>query len=179
MVTVTPSSGATGAGATATVKVAVPAPLASNSAQPTLEPPIAGRWRGVAPTTWEMRATLPAPSLTAETLSIPGGLRAEGGAVLHSAVRDHWTVGNGSVLRLPQLLAVVGYRPLCAGRVRRRCHQRRQPRRRGVLAAGTFSWRYPDTPASRQAAWKPVADDHMTRGAGDLRACGPACSRRR
>lgn len=80
----------------------------------------------------------------------------------------HFTIGSGSILRLQQLLAELHYLPLTftpapgvtspttfAGEVATISHP----------LAGTFSWRWPDTPASLEAQWKPGTPTVMVRGA--------------
>jgi len=77
-----------------------------------------------------------------------------------------WNVAAGSILRLQELLARLGYLPV-------RWHQPggTPPTPASEIAAamsaphGTFSWRYPQTPGSLQALWKPGSWNVITQGA--------------
>jgi peptidoglycan hydrolase-like protein with peptidoglycan-binding domain len=77
-----------------------------------------------------------------------------------------WHVPDGSVLRLQQLLAQLGYLPVA-------WHPAGDPpdTRRTELAeaiappAGRFAWRYRKTPAPLKALWRPGTLDEVTRGA--------------
>lgn len=110
--------------------------------------------------------------LATETLTIPGGrhgIRAADGAELAASVVDHWQVRDGSVLRLQQVLAELGYLPLTWTRTTpvtyseaastEDQHELFDP------PSGTFSWRYPNTPPQLEAAWKVGVDNHVTTGA--------------
>jgi hypothetical protein len=79
-----------------------------------------------------------------------------------------WPVAPGSTLRLQELLAQQGYLPVSWTATAT------TPVARTALAqtsaavtppAGTFTWRYPHTPAELQALWKPGAANVITRGA--------------
>lgn len=166
---VTPTAGSTGVAPTTAVTVRFSAPLAAGSADPTLSPPEHGTWTRAAPDELVFRPSVPVLPSTTETLRIPGtrrGLRSSAGARLASPVVDHWQVRDGSVLRLQQVLADLGYLPLtwtaAAG----------APRGGAADVAamyhpptGHFAWRYPSTPAPLQAAWAPGVDNHVTTGA--------------
>ena len=78
-----------------------------------------------------------------------------------------WTVPPGSTLRLQQLLADGGYLP-----VSWRAHgapvartARAQAQAAVDPPAGSFSWRYGDTPHQLQAMWAPGQANTITRGA--------------
>jgi len=78
-----------------------------------------------------------------------------------------WTVPPGSILRLQQLLAVTGYLPLrfnYAG-----SPPQHSPAGQEAAAvkppAGSWSWRYPNTPGALRAMWAPGRSGEMTRGA--------------
>ena len=78
-----------------------------------------------------------------------------------------WAVPQGTTLRLQELLAVLGYLPL-------RFHYAGTgpgPSTSGQLdaaiepPAGSFSWRYPNTPATLLNMWAPGRFGEMTKGA--------------
>jgi peptidoglycan hydrolase-like protein with peptidoglycan-binding domain len=94
------------------------------------------------------------------TIGLPGGVNVVGG-------KAAWTVPGGSPLRLQQLLAVVGYLPL-------RFHYAATGPGTSMASqeaaaikppAGSFSWRYPNTPAALRNMWAPGTLGEMTKGA--------------
>jgi peptidoglycan hydrolase-like protein with peptidoglycan-binding domain len=132
-------------------------PVASvlGSRLPQLEPSMPGHWEQV----------------DAHTLSFrPAGLGLGLGGWVHVQLAGQtlaWHVGSGSTLRLQELLARLGYLPV-------RWHEAAAgppPTPASEVAAavsaprGTFSWRYPQTPASLQALWKPGSWNVVTQGA--------------
>jgi hypothetical protein len=99
------------------------------------------------------------PRAVAVTANSGGGLRATSDI--------EWTVPAGSTLRLQQLLAQAGYLPVDwqpAG-----ADVARTPSAEAKAAvdppAGSFSWRYPNTPQQLQAMWSPDQTSVITRGA--------------
>jgi len=166
---VAPADHQTAVSPTAPIVVHLSAPLARSSPLPDLVPRLAGHWQQVRPGTLRFDPTAPALPLTTETLTLPGGaagLRATNGQHLAHTDTVTWQVRNGSVLRLQQLLARLGYLPLRWTRTARAPH--------GPAAAttelydppaGTFAWRWPNTPPTLQAAWQPGVFDRMTNGA--------------
>jgi len=97
-------------------------PLASNSPMPTLSPHIDGSWQvaGDSAVFTPVAGYLPS---TKVTLNIPGGangVQADGTALstvpgaglLASSVKDTFTTGSFSTLRLQELLSQLGYLPL-------------------------------------------------------------------
>jgi peptidoglycan hydrolase-like protein with peptidoglycan-binding domain len=169
VVAVTPSNHQTGVAPTAAVVVRLSRALARSSPMPILSPPEPGHWRQVRPGTLRFEPSAPALPLTTETLTLPGGphgMRAADGRRLAHSVTVSWQVENGSVLRLQQLLARLGYLPLTWSRT--------GPAPTGVDAAitelyhpptGTFSWRWSDIPPTLKAAWEPGVFNRMTNGA--------------
>ena len=77
-----------------------------------------------------------------------------------------WRVAPGSTLRLQEILARLGYLPV---RWRQAADPPSTPASEVAAAAsapqGTFSWRYPQTPASLQTLWKPGSWNVVTQGA--------------
>jgi peptidoglycan hydrolase-like protein with peptidoglycan-binding domain len=123
VVSVTPANGSGYANGALPIKIVFSAPLAANSPMPTLSPHIAGSWRA----TGNAAVFTPAAgylSRTKVTISIPGGAAgvAAAGATqqsttpgygyLASSVKETFTTGWFSTLRLQQLLAQLGYLPL-------------------------------------------------------------------
>jgi L,D-transpeptidase catalytic domain/Putative peptidoglycan binding domain len=135
-----------------TLTFAKPVTAVLGSRLPRLEPAVSGHWT----------------QINANTLSFrPVGLGFGLGGIVHVQLPGQtlaWRVASGSTLRLQELLARLGYLPV-------RWHGVAATTPAAEVAAavspprGTFSWRYPDTPASLQALWKPGAWNVVTEGA--------------
>jgi hypothetical protein len=121
---------------------------------PVFEPAQSGRWQQVDSNTLTFQ---------------PSGLGFGLGGTVDVRLRGQtlgWRVASGSTLRLQELLARLGYLPL-------NWTQSGDPpptRASEVSAAvraphGTFSWRYPETPASLEALWHAGAWNVVTEGA--------------
>ena len=120
MLSVTPAAGAKGVNGAAPIRVQFSAPLAASTPMPTLSPHIAGSWQVEGDTA----VFTPASGYfqdTHVTLKIPGGpngMISVGGAsagdcgLLASPVRDSFTTGSFSTMRLQELLSQLGYLPL-------------------------------------------------------------------
>jgi peptidoglycan hydrolase-like protein with peptidoglycan-binding domain len=123
VVSVTPANGSGYVNGGLPIKVVFSAPLAASSPMPTLSPHIAGSWR-VAGNTAVFTPATGYLARTKVTISIPGGATgvAAAGATqqsttpgygyLASSVKETFTTGWFSTLRLQQLLAQLGYLPL-------------------------------------------------------------------
>ncbi len=140
------------------------------SARPRLQPSTPGHWRQpnshtltFTPSGFGLamgsRLQVQLPRAVAVTANSGGGLRATSDI--------EWTVPAGSTLRLQQLLAQAGYLPVDwqpAG-----ADVARTPSAEAKAAvdppAGSFSWRYPNTPQQLQAMWSPDQTSVITRGA--------------
>jgi hypothetical protein len=131
-------------------------PVASvlGSRLPRLEPAMPGHWAQVDSHTLTFRpAGLGLGLGGTEQIRLPGETLT-------------WTVASGSILRLQELLARLGYLP-----VRWRQPDGTPPTVASEIAAamsapqGAFSWRYPQTPGSLQALWKPGRWNVITQGA--------------
>ena len=137
-----------------TLTFAKPVSEVLGSRLPRLEPATSGRWT----------------QLDAHTLAFrPGGLGFGLGGTVQVRIPGQsfaWKVTGGSMLRLQELLAKLGYLP-----VRWRAVDDPPPTPAGEIAAavsapkGTFSWRYPQVPASLRTLWKPGSWNVVTRGA--------------
>jgi len=137
-----------------TLTFALPVASALGSRLPRLEPATPGHWEQVDPHT-----------LSFQPAGFGFGL---GGTVrVRLAGRSlAWRVAGGSTLGLQEILARLGYLPL-------RWHGVVAPPRTlasEVAAAvsppdGTFSWRFPQTPGSLRALWKPGGWSVVTQGA--------------
>ena len=96
-------------------------------------------------------------------------------AQLRFAARTHvrslrtlaWNVHEGSILRLHQLLAQAGYLPVSWQPAADPAAPTAQTEARSATSppAGTFSWRYANTPPELRALWRPGSWNDITRGA--------------
>jgi peptidoglycan hydrolase-like protein with peptidoglycan-binding domain len=101
------------------------------------------------------------------TIGLPSGVSIVGAKPIGDPAWGTWTVPQGSTVRLQQLLAVLGYLPF-------RFHYAGSPPGHtpaGQEAAaidppkGTFSPRYPNTPAALSSMWAPGDFGEMTKAA--------------
>jgi hypothetical protein len=137
-----------------TLTFAEPVSAVLGSRLPQVEPATPGRWQ----------------QLDAHTLSFqPTGFGFGLGGKVHMRLPGHslaWTVAGGSTLRLQEVLARLGYLP-----VGWRPNADPPPTPATEVAAafsppaGTFAWRYPQTPTSLTTLWKPGAWNVVTEGA--------------
>ena len=123
VVSVSPANGSRYANGGQQIKVVFSAPLAANSPMPTLSPRISGSWK-VSGATALFTPNSGYQPRTKVTISIPGGANGVSAAgasqtsttpgygYLASSVRETYTTGWFSTLRLQQLLAELGYLPL-------------------------------------------------------------------
>lgn len=168
---ITPANGTTGVAPDAQITVRFSAALAPRVPLPSIAPAVPGRWRRVGRRELRFTPTQDQLPLTTVTVTVPGGahgVRSSRGATLASSVTDHFQVRNGSVLRLQQLLAQLGYLPVTwtpAGQAPAPSDTLAQVRALYDPPAGSFSWRWSNTPPTLEAAWKPGVDNHVTAGA--------------
>lgn len=128
----------------------------------------AGSWRRLDPHTLAfVPGPLGLPFGGSVRVALPAAASlVDGGAVRTVRALD-WTVADGSVLRLHQLLADQGYLPVV-------WHPAGAPVPHTLPAQyaaavdppqGTFTWRYPNTPSQLTTQWKPTQLTQITRGA--------------
>ena len=120
---VSPANGSRSANGGQQIKVVFSAPLAANTPMPALSPHISGSWK-VSGATAVFTPSSGYQPHTKVTISVPGGASgvAAAGATqasttpgygyLASSVKETYTTGSYSTLRLQQLLAELGYLPL-------------------------------------------------------------------
>ena len=135
--------------------------------QPVITPGVPGRWTKpddhtllFAPSGYgfgfhrQIRLTLP---LAAELVAFRRG---------PTTKALSWTTPTGSLLRLQQLLAQLDYLPLRWTPTRRAPDTLQAQLAAATTApAGSFSWRFTNTPRSLVALWQPGRDNLITRGA--------------
>jgi peptidoglycan hydrolase-like protein with peptidoglycan-binding domain len=159
---VTPIGTNVAAGSTITVQFSTD--LAPGSPMPTIDPPVAGNWAVLSPSLLEYQASGPLVPGATETVTVPGGssgvVGSEGQHVAQS-VTSQFTVAAGSVLRLQQLLAQLGYLPLTFTPA----SPLTSPTQEGNDQVGSFSWRWPDQPLALETLWTPGTNNVITQGA--------------
>jgi lipoprotein-anchoring transpeptidase ErfK/SrfK len=138
--------------------------LAPGSPLPTLSPPVAGQWAVLSASLLQYEATAPLVPGTQETITVPDGAHGvvgSRGQHLDAPFTASFTVAPGSTLRLQQMLAELGYLPLnftAAAPLT-------SPTQEGDPQVGTFTWRWPNQPASLTSLWTPGTYNVITKGA--------------
>jgi hypothetical protein len=144
-----------------------PVSTALGGALPRLQPAAAGSWHVTESHTIVFRPRGYGFGLdTPVTLTLPRPVRIIGGQRGGSSTLANWTVPSGSILRMQQILAQLGYLPL---RFRADRPVSSTPAAQESAAvnppAGSFSWRYGSTPGSLRGLWRPGEGNVVTRGA--------------
>jgi hypothetical protein len=136
---------------------------------PPITPSTSGAWRQINSHTIRFEPTSYGYGLGAKVqLALPTDVRLLGGQNSSASNAGTWTVPGGSVVRLQQLLAMAGYLPLT--------FHYANGQGPGLTAAaqetaavdppkGSFSWRYPNTPAGLKDMWQVGASGTMMEGA--------------
>ncbi len=154
----------TGVVAGSTIQVELTTALAPNSPMPTLTPSVAGAWAVLSPRLLEYETAGPLVPGATETITVPGGptgIIGSQGQHMAQTVTSAFTVAPGSVLRLQQLLAELGYLPLSftpAAPVT-------SPAEEGNAQAGSFAWRWSTLPPALTSLWTQGSSNVITRGA--------------
>jgi peptidoglycan hydrolase-like protein with peptidoglycan-binding domain len=153
-------------GATAVV-VSFSAPLAPTSAMPALHPSVPGRWTHTSPTTVTFRPAGAFPPYATVRVTVPSTVRAGGGGRLRRPVTATFRVRGGTVARLQQLLAQLGYLPVQfrADRTIPATDAAAQDLAAFDPPAGYYQWRHSSWPSSLRRQWHPGVLSAMTRGA--------------
>jgi peptidoglycan hydrolase-like protein with peptidoglycan-binding domain len=158
----TPSGTAVDSGSTIAVQFSTD--LAPGSPMPTLDPPVSGRWAVLSPSLLQYQATAPLVPGATETITVPGGdsgVLGSRGQHLDSTYSASFTVAAGSLLRLQQMLAELGYLPLNFNAASPLI----SPTQEGAVQAGAFTWRWANQPSSLTSLWTPGTDNVITKGA--------------
>jgi len=133
---------------------------------PQLQPAIAGRWARPTPTTLQFSPETAFVPDTKVTLTVPAGMRAENGGLLATTTTVSYQVADGSLLRLQQLLAELGYLPVNFVPA--------EPEDRSAAAqaasafnppSGDFVPRFSSIPQALSALWRPGEVTAVTTGA--------------
>jgi peptidoglycan hydrolase-like protein with peptidoglycan-binding domain len=167
LVSITPAPGARGVNGGAPIWVKFSAPLAADTPLPQISPHLSGSWQ----IQGDLAVFIPAGGFfehTKVTVTVPAGISSAAGGTLGSSVRDTYTTGSFSTLRLQQLLAQLGYLPLTwtpksrtvigAGNTQAQMAAAYAP------PAGTFSWQG-DYPSNLKDQWRAGAGNTLDVGA--------------
>ena len=148
----------------ASIRITLNQPLASNSPLPTLSPSLPGSWERLSPTTLMFVQSAPFTPGQTVTVTIPGGaagIRSVNGNRLAASTTTTFQVAPISTLRVQQLLAELGYLPLNFSPTAPSTSP-------GVSTGdeqGSFSWRWTTLPASLTSQWSPGQANVITQGA--------------
>lgn len=157
----TPATGATGVQPNAGVVIKFSTKVAAHSVTPTISPQVTGTWSH----SGDELVFTPDQSLvpfTKYTVTIPGGtsgVSATDGAHLNGSKTETFTVASGSVLRLQQLLAELGYLPLSYSAATA------SPRDMALAQTGTLVWRWSGLPSELTGQWVAGETNVITKGA--------------
>ncbi len=162
VVSTAPANGATDVRPSTQLTVTFDAAVKANGVTPTLTPAVPGSWRPSGRDRLVFTPSEPFLPFTKYTLSIPGGrggVRSATGAWMRASRTVTFTIANGSVLRLQQLLAELGYLPVSF------TGPTPSARAMATPQPGTFSWRWPGLPAALTSQWVPGETGAITKGA--------------
>ena len=128
--------------------------------------PDAGAWHTVNDHTIRFEPTGYGYGLAAKVqLALPSGVRVLGGQAGSSDNTASYRVPGGSIVRLQQLLAQLGYLPLTFKGADVPHTNTAQEAAAVDPPKGTFTWKYANTPAALKGFWKAGAYGTVTKGA--------------
>jgi peptidoglycan hydrolase-like protein with peptidoglycan-binding domain len=136
---------------------------------PPVSPATAGAWRTINAHTIEFQPQGYGYGLGARVaIALPARVRLIGGSSGADASSATWSVPPGSTLRLQQMLATLGYLPVdftAADPSAVPDTEAAEVAAAVAPPAGTFSWRWHDTPSWLVGDWKPGTFGELTKGA--------------
>jgi peptidoglycan hydrolase-like protein with peptidoglycan-binding domain len=159
----TPAAGATTVASNATVSITFSARVPLGSVRPTLAPAVAGQWVQTGPRKISYDLAAPFIPSSNEVVTIPGGphgLKAKDGSTLPANVTVNFTVADGSVLRLQQLLAQLDYMPVSFTPTGTAA-----PQNAAQPVQGNFAWRWPTLPTTLTSQWIEGTETVITKAA--------------
>ncbi len=146
-----------------------PVAAALGRAAPRLEPATSGHWQTLDSHTIVFEPSGYGYGLdTSVSVGLPSTVRLVGGRGTSSPNGvATWTVPGGTNLRAQQILAELGYLPLSFRSSRGKVPLTAAAQERAAIdpPAGSFSWRYADTPSSLRQLWEPGRETVVMRGA--------------
>ncbi len=128
--------------------------------------PDAGAWHTINSHTIRFEPTGYGYGLAAKVqVALPSGVRVLGGQAGASDNTAAYTVPGGSIVRVQQLLAQLGYLPLTFKGAAVPLTNTAQEAAAVDPPKGTFSWKYANTPSALKSFWQPGAYGTVTKGA--------------
>lgn len=161
LVSSSPADGATDVQPDTGLTVEFSTTISTDGPTPTITPSVTGSWAH----TGDELVFTPDRSLvpfTKYTVKIPGGahgVTGSDGSHLADSTKVSFTVADGSVLRLEQLLAKLGYLPLQYDGTTP------SPIDMALAQTGTFSWRWSGLPAQLTDEWAAGQTNLLVKGA--------------
>ncbi len=139
------------------------------SGKPHLTPAVSGHWSAVNSHALKFTPSgFGAPMGTQVSVHLPRSVSVTTGTGgLHRTTEVAWTVPTGSTLRLHQLLAQAGYLPVIWHPDGTEVARTPAAEAQAAVAppAGSFTWRYGNTPHQLVEKWSPTEATLITRGA--------------
>jgi len=134
----------------------------------TVSPNVAGHWQALSATKYEFTPSgagfPPGSNITVTVPGGPTGVHTQSGTYLAKTWKGTTTVAPGSVTRLQQWLAALGYLPVTWTAQTGTTVDVNSPTI-WQAAPGTFSWRWSNLPSPLTALWQPGVFNAMTQGA--------------
>ncbi len=170
VVAMTPRNGAAGVSGSSALSITFSEPVAKGSSMPTISPSVPGSWQVEGGRKLVFKPSTPFVPMSQVTVSIPAGrsgLVDTSGQELKARAVDNFTVENGSVLRLQQLLSLLDYSPLSwrpTGQPIAPSDTAAQLQAMYSPPQGTFAWRNTGWPSQLLALWQQGSYNVFTRG---------------
>ena len=159
-----PASGAPAAASNGDISITFSSPVSLGTVTPTLAPPVAGEWVRSSPTTIRYDLAAPLIPSATEAVSVPGGstgIKGKDGGILPATSSFTFTVADGDMLRLQELLAQLDYLPLTftpSGPAP-------AARNDATPQFGNFAWRWPNLPVELTSLWTQGEENVITKAA--------------
>ncbi len=160
-----PESGTADVAPDSSLEIGFSVPLSNASPLPTLSPLVSGAWRQLRPGVLTFSPSVSFVPYTTEVVTVPGGpegILGAKGQTLRTGQKISFTIAAGSIARLQQLLAQLGYLPL---NFVPQSSSGTSPVQMAMAQPGSYSWRWPTLPASLTSIWTPGELDILTKGA--------------
>jgi peptidoglycan hydrolase-like protein with peptidoglycan-binding domain len=147
-----------------TISVTFSSPISLHGVLPTLTPDVGGTWVQSSPSTLTYNLNGPLIPGTTELITIPGGaagVRSTDHGALLSAASFTFTVAQGDVNRLQQLLADLNYLPVSFTQ----SGSAPSPVDEAMPQPGSFAWRWPGLPTELTSQWTQGSMNQITKAA--------------
>jgi hypothetical protein len=164
-----PVDGSTNINGAAPIVLTFSTALSPKSPLPAISPPTTGTWTRAEATLTFTPTTgyVPLSTVTVTIPAGPTGPTSASGARLSEPTTEQFRVANGSIVRLQQILSLLGYSPLAwtpTGPAVAVADTSAQVAALYRPPAGTFAWRNRGWPRRLRAMWSEGADNVFTQG---------------